>query len=190
MREGRPQDYLTSSINSNHRISFTSNVTATRQHIATIVKPIAEKFGLQLSAFNLGSEGNATSNGYIKLEDYGTPLEPAPRSPTSGGIWDMFSGSIRHVHRQPRIADLAGTTTELGEPYIVSPFASTGNTDTKVMHGLSKHIYRYMGNPVSTEVGLGNAHTVNEKTSIDAHLKIVEWIFTLVQNADAYDGEQ
>jgi Gly-Xaa carboxypeptidase len=36
----------------------------------------------------------------------------------------------------------------------------------------------------------GFAHTVDERASIDGHLSIINWITTIVQNADVYDGEQ
>lgn len=33
-------------------------------------------------------------------------------------------------------------------------------------------------------------HTVDEKGSIAGHLQIVKWIHAIVQNADAYTGEE
>lgn len=65
-----------------------------------------------------------------------------------------------------------------------------------------------MGGPVGD--GLGNAHSksardilqspsvlivlhhaaVDEKASITAHIKIIEWIHSIVQNADAYNGAE
>jgi Gly-Xaa carboxypeptidase len=59
--------------------------------------------------------------------------------------------------------------------------------DTKVYHSLSRSVFRFVGNP--SNLG-GNAHTVDEHTAIDGHLGIVRWIWSIVLNADEYDGEQ
>lgn len=55
------------------------------------------------------------------------------------------------------------------------------------MHNLSKSIFRFKGEPGH---GGGNAHTVDERASIDGHLGIQRWIATIVQNADAFRGEE
>lgn len=46
---------------------------------------------------------------------------------------------------------------------------------------------RFMSAPAGSS---GGVHTVDEKASIDAHLSIIEWIWAIVQNADAYSGTQ
>jgi len=82
----------------NHRIQFSSNVSATQEHLTKSIAPIAKKFGLQLSAFakEAGTEADEVLGGkYVKIETFGLPLEPAPRSSLSGGVWDLFSGTIK-----------------------------------------------------------------------------------------------
>jgi Gly-Xaa carboxypeptidase len=89
-----------------------------------IVAPIAKKHNLQLSAFETSPSSNSgLGDSYVQLAVQGIPLEPAPKTPTSGAVWELFSGSIRAVHKDEKNDN---------KPYIVSPFASTGNTDTKV----------------------------------------------------------
>lgn len=39
-------------------------------------------------------------------------------------------------------------------------------------------------------LGWYSQHTVDEKGSIAGHLQIVKWIHAIVQNADAYTGEE
>jgi hypothetical protein len=102
----------------------------------------------------------------------------------------------------------AAFPTKDGAERIVTPYASTGNTDTSLsklfslhlkraadpasssaeaMHALSRSIFRFKGEPGH---GGGNAHTVDERASIDGHLGIISWIATIVQNADAFTGEE
>lgn len=104
----------------NHRIQFTSSVNQTKQHIADTLAPVAKKFNMHLAAFddqvNLGST-------YIKLQVLGVPLEPAPRSLTSGGVWDLFSGSIKHAF-----------PTKDGSERVVTPFSSTGSESILTLH--------------------------------------------------------
>lgn len=162
---------------SNHRIAFAHSVSHVQEHITRVVSPFAKKFDLPLHAFSSKNESDRGER-YLSLDVFGEALEPAPRTPTSGDVWELFSGSVRHVHKDSSSLTDGGEAT----PYIVSPFASTGNTDTKVYWNLTRNIFRYMGGPVAKGYS-SNAHTVNEKTRIDDHLKISEWIHTIVQNA-------
>jgi Gly-Xaa carboxypeptidase len=79
----------------NHRIAFSSSVNLTQQHIIHTVKPIVKLHNLELSAFE--DEIPKLGSRFLKIELFGLPLEPAPRSPTSGGVWDLFAGSIQCV---------------------------------------------------------------------------------------------
>jgi Gly-Xaa carboxypeptidase len=82
------------------------------------VKPIAKKYKLGLHAFQPPSNNTRfTGNGYIQLSTFGDALEPAPHTPTSGPVWDLFAGTVRHAMNDAESNH---------EPYLVSPFASTG----------------------------------------------------------------
>ncbi|WVQ78467.1 hypothetical protein IAT38_000553 [Cryptococcus sp. DSM 104549] len=159
----------------NFRIDFSESVNSTQEHVKYFASKVAEKAGLQLSAFD-GKPVEELGGRYVKVELLGLPLEPAPRTPTDGGVWELFAGTVK--------AALPGPN---GEERIVTPFASTGNTDCKMYYNLTKNVYRFMGAPSGSG---GNAHTVDEKGSIEGHLTIVKWIHAIVQNADAYTGKE
>ena len=84
--------------NVNFRIDFSESVRSTQKHVEKILSKVAEKNGLQFSAWE-GKDGDKDLGGrYVKVEMMGLPLEPAPRTPSSGGVWDMFAGTIKYVH--------------------------------------------------------------------------------------------
>ncbi|ORY30167.1 putative carboxypeptidase s precursor [Naematelia encephala] len=161
----------------NFRIDFSESVDSTQKYVAGILEKVAKKNGLHFSAF----KGNSTDEGalegkFIRVEMIGLPLEPAPRSPSTGGVWELFAGTVKGA--------LQG---EEGAELIVAPYAMTGNTDCRNYYNLTKNIYRFMGAPPSSVFAL---HTVDEKSSIEGHYSIVRWIHAIVQNADAYSGEE
>ncbi|ORX33794.1 carboxypeptidase s precursor [Kockovaella imperatae] len=160
----------------NFRIDFTESIQSTKDHVARILKRVAKKNSLQLSAWE-GKDGDKDLGGrYIKVELIGKALEPAPRTPSSGGVWELFAGTVKSALPAPD-----------GSERIVTPYHSTGNTDCKMYYNLTKHVYRFMG---SSGGKSGNAHTVDERASIASHFQIISWIHAIIQNADAYDGEQ
>ncbi|OWZ50744.1 Gly-Xaa carboxypeptidase [Cryptococcus neoformans A2-102-5] len=159
----------------NFRIDFAESLNSTKEHVKYLASRVAEKSGLELSAFD-GRDVGELSGKFIKVEVMGLPLEPAPRTPTEGGVWELFAGTVKAAIPGPD-----------GEERIVTPFASTGNTDCKMYYNLTKNVYRFMG---TSFPGAENAHTVDEKGSIAGHLQIVKWIHAIVQNADAYTGEE
>ena len=114
----------------NHRIDFSESIKTTHDHLSKILGKVAKKYDLQLSAF---ANSNVTGR-YITAENFGPALEPAPLTPTQGGIWDLFAGTIKAVFPGPD-----------GQERIVAPWASTGNTDCKMYYNLSKNVYRFMG---------------------------------------------
>ena len=170
----------------NHRIAIGSSVAAVKAHVEKTIEPVAKAFNLTTDAF--GSNPDVKDR-FVRLSVFGEEIEPAPKTPTSGPVWDLFAGSVRHVLRDEQ---------NDGKPYTVSPFFSSGNTDTQRTWNLTKNIFRYVGSPVTTYDE--NAHSeqkwqrihaavsnylaaVDEKTSISDLVKTVEWIFTIVQNA-------
>ncbi|KAL7424245.1 hypothetical protein Q5752_001831 [Cryptotrichosporon argae] len=159
----------------NFRIDFAESVASTQAHIARILGKVAKKNGLKLSAFEGKTEGELGGR-YVQVERLGLPIEPAPRTPAVGGVWELFAGTVK--------AALPGPN---GEERIVSPYSSTGNTDCKMYYNLTKNVYRFLGGRGGSSF---NAHTVDERASISTHLEIVKWVHAIIQNADAYDGEQ
>ncbi|ORY31765.1 carboxypeptidase s precursor [Naematelia encephala] len=161
----------------NFRIDFSENIASTQAHVVKIASEVARKNDLAFSAFKGNdTDGDDLKGRYIKIDLWGLPVEPAPRTPSSGGVWELFAGTVKAAFPGPD-----------GEERIVTPSASTGNTDTSQYYRLSKNIYRFMATPEGS--GL-NHHTVDERASIEAHYGAVKWIHAIVQNADAYDGEE
>ncbi|KAI3318397.1 peptidase family M20/M25/M40 [Xylariaceae sp. AK1471] len=127
----------------NHRIAPQDSISAVKANILEQIKPTVKKFGLTVKAFK-GEEHNpdfeldeSFENGIIHSMydvDYnGTliltssqPTQIAPISPTTGPVWDVFSGTIQHS-----FAFDGGKVVPVGE-------LMTGNTDTR--HYLSRFI--------------------------------------------------
>lgn len=122
----------------NHRIAFSQSVDYVQKRTSAIVEPIAKKYGLPFFPFNVPSNASQLGSTYVALETFGPEIPPAPHSPTDGPVWELLAGSIRAVLQ------------EEGKPYIVSPFASTGNTDTTSYWSLvdKNAIYRYVGGEI------------------------------------------
>ena len=160
----------------NFRIDFAESVLTTQQHVAGILEKVATRNGLPFSAWE-GKDGDKDMGGrYVTVEVMGVPLEPAPRSPTTGGVWELFAGTVKWVnsvslgclfdgrnnsglcfpdrtvlsapsHRSPRRES----------PCLLAPTvrsadrcASSGNTDCKMYYNLTKNVYRFMGAPAGS----------------------------------------
>lgn len=80
----------------NFRIDFSESVESTQKHVAGILGKVAKKNGLHFSAFK-GDETDekALEGKFIRVELLGLPLEPAPRTPTAGGVFDLFAGTVK-----------------------------------------------------------------------------------------------
>ena len=117
----------------NHRISFEHSVADVQKHLTKVIAPVAKQFNLSYHPFD--GVKDKLGERYIVLTVQGLPLEPAPKTPTQGAVWNMLAGSIRHTLKDQKHE----------VPYIVSPAASTGNSDTKVYWNLSSNIFRYGG---------------------------------------------
>jgi Gly-Xaa carboxypeptidase len=175
----------------NFRIDFSESVASTQHHVADILAKVAKKFKLRLSAFD-DKKPSELGQSYIKVENFGPALEPAPLTPTDNGVWELFAGTVKATYPGPD-----------GRERIVAPWATTGNTDCKMYYNLTKNVYRYSGGREGSKFMVGrhgpcwtlgytahSQHTVDERALIDAHFDIVAWIHAIVQNADAYTGEE
>ncbi|OTB02526.1 hypothetical protein M426DRAFT_322621 [Hypoxylon sp. CI-4A] len=165
----------------NHRIAPQDSISAVKANILKQIKPIVKKFGLSVSAFK-GEDHNpefdledvepmyeTDYNGTLVLTSSQATLV-APVSPTSGPIWDIFSGTIQHS-----FAFDGGKVVPVGE-------LMTGNTDTRHYLNLTRHIYRW----TPTRQGhTFDAHTVDERIDMQAHLEAVRFYYDLIRNFDA-----
>ncbi|EIW70200.1 hypothetical protein TREMEDRAFT_30032 [Tremella mesenterica DSM 1558] len=160
----------------NFRIDFDESVESTKQHVKDTLKGVIEKHGLKFMAFDEEVRVGEGNESYVKVDLIGLPIEPAPRTPAVGGVWELFAGTVKAVLPGPN-----------GKERYVSPFAPTGNTDCKMYYNLTKNVYRFMGGPMGESF---NAHTVDERSSISGHFQIVKWVHAILQNAGEYQGEE
>lgn len=168
----------------NHRIAPQNSIPEVKSHILKLLKPIAKKYGLSVIAFK-GEELNPADLDADEFKptyevDYNATLaltssqgtQVAPISPSSGPVWDVFSGTIQHS-----FAFEDGTVVPVGE-------LMTGNTDTRHYLNLSTHIYRWTP---TRRGGNQNAHTVDEAMDMYAHMEALRFYYDLVRNFDASD---
>lgn len=137
----------------NFRIDFDESIGSVQGHVEKLISKVAKKSGLEFHAWQNGTD----SDRFVSVDVLGAPLEPAPRTPSHGGVWDLFAGTVRDER-------LGGTER------IVAPYASTGNTDCKMYYNLTKNVYRFMGNP---DGSAANVHTVDERATAEGHIAIV-----------------
>lgn len=78
----------------NFRIDFSESVHSTQEHVRKILQKVAKKNGLAFSAFE-GKKVGELGGRYVKVEMMGLPLEPAPRTPSTGEVWDLFAGTVK-----------------------------------------------------------------------------------------------
>lgn len=155
----------------NHRVNVGDHTSDVREHLARIADKVARKHNLTLHAF---TDGEAETPSSITLRAVGV-LEPAPVSPTEvldGGAvtpWSILSGTTRALY---------------GEDTIMAPALMTGNTDTRYYWGLSSHIFRFMPGYDVDQNFMEGIHTVDEKISILAHVRGVQWYSIFLRNMD------
>ncbi|KAK2021752.1 peptidase family M20/M25/M40 [Colletotrichum zoysiae] len=184
----------------NYRVAPQNSILEIQHNVVGHVSAIAEKYGIAVKAF----EGDKDYQEYARRharddlfgaaavrpeEDAVKPLyevdyngtlylsrtqatQPAPISPTKGPVWDLFSGTL-----QSTFAFDGGRVVPVGE-------LMTGNTDTRHYLNLTRHVYRFV--PIRNGATI-NAHTIDERIKISAHMEILSFYYDLIRNFDAAD---
>ncbi|KAJ7742132.1 hypothetical protein DFH07DRAFT_44200 [Mycena maculata] len=156
----------------NHRIATQSSVNATITRDAALVKDLAARFNLSVTAYGEPLTPAAGAYGTLSLSAPRS-LEPAPITPSAAPPFQLLAGTIRTV--------LGATYGDVQEVF-VTPGMMTGNTDTRFTWALSEHIFRYgHGNMIG---GLGGIHTVDEHIKVDSFIGMISFFTTLILNAD------
>ncbi|RYP43788.1 hypothetical protein DL768_009684 [Monosporascus sp. mg162] len=173
----------------NHRVAPHNSIPEVKAKILKQIGPVVKKYRLTVKAFegedhnpefrlDMNSGGDAAMptyevdyNGTLILSSSQATLN-APVSPTSGPVWDLFAGTIRHS-----FAFDGGKVIPVGE-------LMTGNTDTLHYLNLTRHIYRWT--PTRKGASL-NAHTVDERLDMHAHMEALRFYYDLIRNFDASD---
>ncbi|KAJ7034591.1 hypothetical protein C8F04DRAFT_956270 [Mycena alexandri] len=161
----------------NHRIATQSSVNATITRDAELIRDLAARFNLSVTAYGeLLTPAAAASYGSLTLTSPQN-LEPAPVTPSDAPAYHLLAGTIRSTFYTAR-KDVEGGKTHIS----VAPGMMTGNTDTRYTWELSRHIYRYgHGNLIE---GLGGIHTVDEHIRADSFVEMITFFTTLILNAD------
>ncbi|KAK4704079.1 Gly-Xaa carboxypeptidase, partial [Phenoliferia sp. Uapishka_3] len=164
----------------NYRVAVDSSPQVVIDKITTLMLPIAHKFSLDLDAFgqkfsfkpeeSLEGASDEIVGGELKILAVNA-LEPAPISPTASKQWKILSSTIQHVYQ-----------SKYPDGLVVSPSVMTGNTDTRFMWNLTKHIYRFT--PMDRAASFG-IHTVDEHLLFDDHIDGVWFFHELIRNSDA-----
>ncbi|KAF7296876.1 Gly-Xaa carboxypeptidase [Mycena indigotica] len=155
----------------NHRVSVEDSITGLEARYLTLLTPVAAKFGLTVVGF--GEKIPSDTPRYLQLSHPGFGAEASPVTPDEGDAWNVF----------------AATAKSLYPTAIVSPFLSTGGTDTRAYlpptlnSSLTRAIYRFQA---VREDQRANTHTIDERIHADAHISAIEFVWALVQNVDAW----
>ncbi|KAJ4326979.1 hypothetical protein N0V84_002592 [Fusarium piperis] len=162
----------------NYRIAPHDSIAKVQRRFIENISAVVRKYNLSVEAYADDEEYQAVfGTNTPLLEDYDGRLvvraaekfNVTPVSPTSGPVWDLFSGTIQHA-----FAFDGGRVVPVGE-------IMTGNTDTRHYLNLSPHIYRWTP---SRQRGAENIHTVDERVRMDSHLDIVKFYYDLIRNLD------
>ncbi|KAJ6627647.1 carboxypeptidase S [Mycena sp. CBHHK59/15] len=162
----------------NHRIATQSSVNATISRDAFVVKDLASKFNLSMTAYGEEITSASVSAGSLILTAP-LSLEPAPITPTGADAapYQLLVGTIRSTFKTHRALNGQDDT-----PLFVTPGMMSGNTDTRFNWALSEHIYRYGHQKLG--LSLSNIHTVDEHISADAFIEMITFFTTLILNMD------
>ncbi|KAF6832518.1 vacuolar carboxypeptidase [Colletotrichum musicola] len=180
----------------NYRVAPQNSIPEIQHNIVSYISDIVAKYGISVKAF----EGDEEYERYAAakkqdlgematLQDEVKPLYEvdyngtlvltssqktlvAPLSPTKGPVWDLFSGTL-----QSTFAFDGGKVVPVGE-------LMTGNTDTRHYLNLTPNVYRFI--PIRDDARL-NAHTIDERIKMSAHMDILKFYYDLIRNFDAAD---
>ncbi|KAH7483881.1 hypothetical protein FOMA001_g6075 [Fusarium oxysporum f. sp. matthiolae] len=164
------------SLGVNYRVAPQDSLDKVQEQFVKNIDAVVQKYNLTLSAYEDDAKSQNIKpgfdyDGHLKLTAFRNSVT-TPVSPTSGPIWDIFSGTIQHS-----FAFDGGKVVPVGE-------IMTGNTDTRHYLNLSPNIYRWTP---SRQRGSENIHTVDERIRIESHVDIVKFYYDLIRNFDAAD---
>lgn len=157
----------------NHRIDIHSSVKETLDVDVHYAKKIANKFGYGVSV-NGEYLLPQTELGTIEITT-NHALEPAPISPSSGPVWDLFAGTIQNVFENGVFADRKDVN------FYVGTHLSSGNTDTRYYWNLTRNIYRFIASLADSST-VGTTHSVNERIKVDRHLSAIAFVYQYIVN--------
>lgn len=163
----------------NYRVAPHNTADEVKKKVVSLAKPIAAKYGVAIEAYK-GESAFEEFHPTYDVDYNGTltitakqGTDNAPVSPTSGAVWDIFSGTIQHTFAFP-----GGTVVPVGE-------LMTGNTDTRYYLKLSDNVYRWV--PTRKDRSQ-NIHTVDEAIDMYSHVEALKFYYDLIRNFDQSDA--
>ncbi|KAG6007304.1 hypothetical protein E4U21_006114 [Claviceps maximensis] len=182
----------TTTLGVNYRVAPQDSILSVQHAVARRVQDVVAKHGIRLRAFqgddsyaahlaSLTSSPSADEdqdknnvnlyNGTLILRAM-QASHPSPVSPSSGPVWDVFAGTIRH------------SLASGHETVVPAAETMTGNTDMRYYLGLTPNIYRWR--PIARNATPG-IHTVDERIRMVDHMGMLRFYYDLVRNFDAAD---
>jgi Gly-Xaa carboxypeptidase len=155
----------------NHRVNIGETSELIRKKLTKLTGIVAKRHKLALHAFD-GSEEQQSS---INIHFMGSVLEPAPVTPTHADDkgkdtpWSVISSNTRALY---------------GKEVVMAPGIMPANTDTKYYWKLSRHIFRYSPGWDPEVLSIEGIHTINERVSVTAHIRTVQWYVSFLKRAD------
>ncbi|PWN29873.1 Zn-dependent exopeptidase [Jaminaea rosea] len=170
-----------------HRVALHHDVPFVQRWYKERLTRFAKRHDLGLVAYGEEQHLDGGKAGKVILELAGAPLAPAPRTPTDASDpraapWRLFSSVIRSVWHS--------NTSSSSRPILVAPHQMTGNTDTRWMWRLSRHIFRFMPASLLPDAlpagsAFAGVHGVNEHYRVDGLERAVRFYAGLVRAVDA-----
>ncbi|KAK7426987.1 hypothetical protein QQZ08_006414 [Neonectria magnoliae] len=166
----------------NYRVAPQDSIPKVQHNFLKHIESVVEKYNISVKAFEgdeayeayvseLASDGVSAGVNYdalLVLQGRGKS-ESTPVSPTSGPVWDVFSGTIQHA-----FAFEGGRVVPVGE-------IMNGNTDTRHYLNLTPNVYRWTP---SRQRGSENIHTIDERVRMESHMEILRFYYDLIRNFD------
>lgn len=170
----------------NHRIAYGSSVDEVMAKVNKALHQIADKYDLGIhdkTTQKIMFEPGDIPTGYFEIHTKDA-MEPAPVTDVNKNpSWDILAGTTRYVFED--FAEYPDSSPDVSPEVTVSPSVMTGNTDTKNYWNLSDNIYRFT--PIRQNRRF-NAHGIDERVDLTAHIEGVAFYYEFLKNIDHYDN--
>lgn len=164
----------------NHRVGYDSSIEEVKKTIEGYALQIAEIYGMSVDSFDGNTiDKYSTSGGEIILQSKQEKLQAPQTSIINNPTWEILAGTIKHIFED--FAKYPNAQKDVSGEVIVSPSVMTGNTDTLRYWDLADNIYRFT--PIRQDARF-NAHAIDERVELDAHVEGVAFYYEFIRNAD------
>lgn len=155
----------------NHRITIGDDINTILNKAKKHSEVVAEELGLGLQIASEVLKPDS-GNGMIQI-DYSDYKHVAPITPAFDKHWFRLTNHMKTFYEKEVYP---GKFSD--RPYIITPAAMQGNTDTVHYWKLTKHIYRTQ--PGITNLFEAHMHGTNEYVHIDTHLQVIAFYYNYI----------